>query len=126
MGGHVTVGVPGYGEVGPQVESGKLGALALSSAERLPGIDIPTLKEQGIDVAFFNWRGLFAAPDVPAENLAALEGALDGMGKSQARKDTIAERQWTDLYMPAAEFKTFPAEDREVMKGILTDLGLAK
>ena len=67
LGGHVTVGISGYGEFGPQVESGKLRALALSSEERLPGVDIPTLKEQGVDVAFFNWRGLFAAPDVPAE-----------------------------------------------------------
>jgi putative tricarboxylic transport membrane protein len=32
----------------------------VSSEERLPGVAIPTLKEQGLDVAFFNWRGLFA------------------------------------------------------------------
>ena len=126
LGGHVTVGISGYGEFGPQVDSGKLRALALSSEERLPGVDIPTLKEQGVDVAFFNWRGLFAAPDVPAEDLAALEAAVDAMAKSQAWKDTIAERQWTDLYMPAADFATFLAEDRVVMEGILTDLGLAK
>lgn len=125
MGGHVTVGVSGYGEFGPQVVSGKLRALAVSSEARLPGVDIPTLKEQGLDVAFFNWRSLFAAPDVPAEDLAALEQAVAAMVESQEWKDTIAERQWTDLYQPAAEFATFLAEDRVVMEGILTDLGLA-
>jgi putative tricarboxylic transport membrane protein len=125
MGGHVTVGVSGYGEFGPQVESGKLRALAVSSEARLPGVDIATLKEQGLDVAFFNWRGLFAAPDVPAEDLAALEEAVAAMVASQEWKDTIAERQWTDLYQPSAEFATFLAEDRVVMEGILTDLGLA-
>lgn len=126
LGGHVTVGISGYGEFGPQVDAGKLRALALSSGERLPGIDIPTLKEQGVDVEFFNWRGLFAAPEIPEEDLAALETAVDAMVKSQAWQDVIAERQWTDLYMPADEFATFVAEDREVMQTILTDLGLAK
>jgi putative tricarboxylic transport membrane protein len=126
LGGHVTVGISGYGEFGPQVDAGKLRALALSSGERLPGVDIPTLKEQGVDVAFFNWRGLFAAPEVPEEELAALETAVDTLAKSQAWKDVIAERQWTDLYQPAEEFTTFLAEDRVVMEGILTDLGLAK
>ena len=126
LGGHVTVGISGYGEFGPQVDAGKLRALAVSSEERLPGVDIPTLKEQGMDVAFFNWRGLFAAPDVPAEGLEALTAAIDGMVASQAWKDTLTERQWTDLYMHADEFATFLGEDRVVMQGILTDLGLAK
>jgi putative tricarboxylic transport membrane protein len=126
LGGHVTVGISGYGEFGPQVDAGKLRALAVSSEERLPGVDIPTLKEQGLDVAFYNWRGLFAAPDIPAEDLEALTAAVEGMVASQAWKDTLAERQWTDLYLPAAEFATFLAEDREIMQGILTDLGLAK
>jgi putative tricarboxylic transport membrane protein len=126
LGGHVTVGISGYGEFGPQVDAGELRALALSSGERLPGVDIPTLREQGIDVEFFNWRGLFAAPDVAAEDLAALETAVDGMVKSQAWKDTVAEQQWTDLYQPADEFAAFLAEDRVVMEGILTDLGLAQ
>jgi putative tricarboxylic transport membrane protein len=126
LGGHVTVGISGYGEFGPQVDAGKLRALAVSSEERLPGVDIPTLKEQGIDVAFYNWRGLFAAPDIPAEDLEALSGAIEGMVASQAWKDILAERQWTDLYLPADEFATFLAEDREIMQGILTDLGLAQ
>ena len=41
LGGHVTVGVSGYGEFGPQVDAGKLRALAVSSEERLPGVDDP-------------------------------------------------------------------------------------
>jgi putative tricarboxylic transport membrane protein len=126
LGGHVTVGISGYGEFGPQVDAGKLRALAVSSEERLPGVDIPTLKEQGLDVAFFNWRGLFAPPDIRATDLEALTTAITGMVESQAWKDTVAERQWTDLYQPADEFATFLKEDRVVMQGILTDLGLAQ
>jgi putative tricarboxylic transport membrane protein len=98
----------------------------VSSEERLPGVDIPTLKEQGLDVAFFNWRGLFAPPDIRDADLEALQTAITGMVESQAWKDTVKERQWTDLYQPAGEFATFLKEDRVVMQGILTDLGLAQ
>lgn len=125
MGGHVTVGVSGYGEFGPQVNAGKLRAIAVSSEERLPGVDVPTLREQGVDVAFANWRGVFAAPNVPEDEMAELSAAFEAMAKSQAWQDAIAERQWTDLYQPAEEFAAFLAEDRALMEGILTDLGLA-
>jgi putative tricarboxylic transport membrane protein len=126
LGGHVTVGLSGYGEFGPQVNAGKLRALAVSSEKRLPGVDIPTLKEQGLDVAFFNWRGLFAPPDIRGADLETLKAAITAMAASQAWKDTVAQRQWTDLYQPANEFAAFLKEDRVVMQGILTDLGLAK
>jgi putative tricarboxylic transport membrane protein len=125
LGGHVTVGISGYGEFGPQVDAGKLRALAVSSEQRLPGVDVPTLKEQGLDVAFFNWRGLFAPSGIRDNDLEALTAAVTGMVQSQAWKDTVVQRQWTDLYQPADEFKAFLKEDRVVMQGILTDLGLA-
>lgn len=126
LGGHVTVGVSGYGEFGPQVDAGKLRALAISSEERLPKVAIPTLKEQGLDVAFFNWRGLFAPPDIRKADLEALTRTITAMAASQAWKDVVAQRQWTDLYLPAAEFTAFLQSDRAMMQTILTDLGLAK
>ena len=64
LGGHVTVGMGGYNEFAAQITSGKLRALAITSDKRLPGVNIPTLKEQGINVEFVNWRGLMAAPGI--------------------------------------------------------------
>jgi len=54
MGGHVAAGISGYGEFAGQIKSGKLRALGISSDKRVPGIDIPTLKEQGVDVEMVN------------------------------------------------------------------------
>ena len=65
--------------------------MAVSSEERLPSVDIPTLKEQGLDVAFFNWRGLFAPPDIRAADLEALEAAITGIVENQAAP-TCGER----------------------------------
>ena len=64
LGGHVAAGISGYGEFAAQIKSGKMRALAISSDKRVPGIDIPTLKEQGIDVELVNWRGVFGAPGI--------------------------------------------------------------
>ena len=49
LGGTVSVGINGFAEFAPQLEAGTLRALAISSAERLPGVDIPTLREQGVE-----------------------------------------------------------------------------
>ena len=92
----------------------------------MPGVDIPTLKEQGLDVAFFNWRGLLAPPGIRDADLKALTDAVTKMVASPAWKETMAKRQWTDLYQPAAEFAAFLKDDRAKMEGILTDLGLVK
>ena len=47
MGGHITVATGGLNEMAQQIQAGKLRALGISSPERLPGVDIPTFKEQG-------------------------------------------------------------------------------
>jgi putative tricarboxylic transport membrane protein len=126
LGGHVTVGIGGYGEYQSLIADGKVRALAISSDQRLPGVDVPTLKEQGIDVSYFNWRGLMAPPGIRDADLKVLADAVARMVASPAWKETVAKRQWTDLYQPAAEFTAFIRDDRAKMEGILTDLGLVK
>ena len=42
--------------------------VAVTSEQRLKGIEVPTLKEQGINVVIGNWRGVYAAPGIsPAQ-----------------------------------------------------------
>jgi putative tricarboxylic transport membrane protein len=89
-------------------------------------VAIPTLKEEGVDVTFFNWRGLFAPPGIRDADLKALSEAVEKMVASPAWKAEVTKRQWVDLYQPAAEFASFLKSDRTQMQGILTDLGLAK
>src|SRR5262247_3481300 len=50
LGGQVSVGVNGLAEFAAQVDAGALRVLAVSSAERLPGVEAPTLRERGVDV----------------------------------------------------------------------------
>ena len=126
LGGHVTVGVNGYAELAPQVAAGKLRALAISSDERLPGIDVPTLKEQGVDVSLANWRGIVAPPGIKDADRKALSDAIAKMVDSPAWKQTIATQEWTNMYQPADEFAAFLKKDKEQVEGILKDIGLVQ
>lgn len=126
LGGHVSAGVSGWQEFASQVEAGKLRALAISSDERVPGVDVPTLKEQGVDVSIVNWRGVMAPPGIRDADLKALSGAVDKMAKSAAWQETLKTRGWIDLYQPAAEFKAFLDKDRAQVEGIMREAGMVK
>ena len=54
LGGKVTAGVSGIGEFAAQIKAGRLRGLAVSSPKRVDGVDVPTLKETGLDVELSN------------------------------------------------------------------------
>ena len=122
LGGHVVAGISGYSEWAGQIKSGELRALAISSAERQPGIDVATLKEQGIDVDLANWRAIVAPPGLDDAQEKALLEAVDTAVKSDAWKKVLTDKNWTDLYLPGDDFgKLIAAENArttEVLKGI--------
>jgi putative tricarboxylic transport membrane protein len=124
VGGHVTAGVSGLGEFEQQIKAGELRALAISSPERLPGLDAPTLKEQGLDVELANWRGIFAAGELEAADRDALLGVIDQMAKSDGWKNILATRGWMDVYMAGDEFATYLTAEDERITTILKEIGL--
>jgi putative tricarboxylic transport membrane protein len=126
LGGHVTVGVSGFGEWAGQIQSGELRALAISSGERVAGIDIPTLKEQGVDVELANWRAVVAPPEISDEQKKVLVSAVDDMAKSEGWKKTLADKNWLDLYLSGDEFAKFLTEENARVTATLTQIGLVQ
>jgi putative tricarboxylic transport membrane protein len=126
MGGHITVVTGGYNEFAAQIKEGKLRALAISSPERLPGIDIPTLKEQGVDVELVNWRAVMASGDIKPTDLKALDAVMGKMVRSPQWQAISAERGWVDSYLPADQFAGFLRDEQTRIKSVLNELGLLK
>jgi putative tricarboxylic transport membrane protein len=124
LGGHITVATGGYNEFAGLIQTGELRALAISSPERLPGVDVPTFKEQGYDVELVNWRGVVTKGDVSPESLAALDAAIGQLVASEAWKTLLAERGQVDMYLDAEAFKAFLDEEQPRIEQILVDLGL--
>ncbi|MFQ8433430.1 Bug family tripartite tricarboxylate transporter substrate binding protein, partial [Amaricoccus sp. W119] len=126
MGGHITVATGGLNEFASLIESGDLRALAVSSPEPLPGVDIPTFKEQGYDVELVNWRGLMAKGDIAEDDLAALDEAISQMVASEPWQALMTERGWVGMHQSSAEFATFLETEQPNIEAILADLGLAQ
>jgi putative tricarboxylic transport membrane protein len=126
LGGHVTAGISGYEEFAPQIQAGKLRGIAISSDERLPGVDVPTIKEQGLDVSLVNWRGVVAPAGIRDRDKKALSEAVAQMVESPAWQDTLKKRGWLNMYQPADEFAAFLKEDREKVESTLKAIGLVQ
>ncbi|MGH6958936.1 MAG: Bug family tripartite tricarboxylate transporter substrate binding protein [Dongiaceae bacterium] len=126
LGGHVAAGVSGYGEWAGLIQSGDLRALAISSAERVTGIDIPTLKEQGVDVELANWRAVVAPPGISDEQKKVLISAMDDMAQTEAWKKTLTDKNWLDLYLSGDDFARFLTEENARITATLTQIGLVQ
>jgi DNA-binding CsgD family transcriptional regulator len=108
-------GVAGYAELASGIQAGELRALAVSAETRLPGVNIPTLKEQGINVAMMNWRGVFAPPDLQPEDREQLVSIVDRMVKHPLWHREVVEHVWADRYLPGDGFAQFlTSEQRRV------------
>jgi putative tricarboxylic transport membrane protein len=124
LGNQVAFGVTGPGETKDQIDAGEVRALAVTSAEPFQGLDVPTLKAEGIDLEFTNWRGWVAPGELSDQDRQALTDLATKMHDSQEWKDALAQNGWTDAFMVGDEYGAFlKAEDQRVAD-VLNELGL--
>jgi putative tricarboxylic transport membrane protein len=123
LGGQVTVGVNGLAELAPHLEAGTVRALAISSAERLPGLDAPTFREQGVELEIENWRSVVAPPGISAAERQRLERLVGAMVESRAWKATLERYRWSDRYLAGTAFSRFVSAEEARVEGILARLG---
>lgn len=125
IGGHVKAGISNWSEFASHVESGKMRALGLSSDARLKGVNVPTMREGGLDVVLYNWRALFAPPGIPDDHRAELEALIEAMVKSPEWIAETDKREWERIYLPRSEFVPFLEKETASIADILKRLGLA-
>ena len=125
LGNQVAAGISGYGEFAEQIKAGKLRALAVSSDQRQEGIDVPTLREGGVAVDLFNWRGVFAPPGVSAEGQAQITKLVEDMTKSPEWTAACQQRGWTSIPLIGAAYSAYVEAETVRIEGILKDIGLA-
>ncbi len=126
VGGQVTAGVGGFSELIEQVKAGNLRALGLSSEARLPGVDIPTLKEQGIDVTLSNWRGIAAPPGLSPEQTKAYLTLIDKVVKSKTWDEHLKKNKWESAYLAGDAFRKYIETETVRTTEVLGKLGLIK
>lgn len=116
--------VGGWSEIEPQVASGRLRALGISAPQRIPGVNVPTLIEQGIRVELPIWRGLFAPPDIAEDERRRLIALSDELVTTPDWKATLYARNWTSFYLSGEAFGGFVRQETQRMRETLGALGL--
>jgi len=124
LGGNVTVGGSGYSEFQQYIETGKMTPIGVTSDIRLKGINIPTLKEQGIDVVIGNWRGVYGAPGItPAQRKALTERVIKAT-QSKAWLEALAKNNWTPALLTGDAFEKFVDDDFASLRATMVKLGM--
>lgn len=128
LGGHIDVYVTSPRSMVPLQKEGRARILGVSSAQREPGelSILPTLKEQGIDAVFFTWRGFMGPRGLKPAEVAYWDAVFDKLAQSDEWKKDTESQFWNADYLLSAETRKHLDRENEVMKGILTELGLAK
>ena len=124
LGGNVTVGGSGYSEFAQYIESGKMRAIAVTSDKRLKGVNVPTLKEQGIDVEIGNWRGVYGAPGITAEQRKALTDMILKAVKSKAWAEAMDKNAWTPAVMTGKDFDEFVDREFASLRATMVKAGM--
>lgn len=127
LGGHVDAVFCSYPEIAPQVAAGAVRTIGVFADKRNPMFpEIPTLKEQGIDVVGGTWRG-FAVPNgTPAAVVKTLEAAFKKITDSQEFKDFMAKNQFGIRVRDSKEFTKFMNEEFAGLEKVMDEAGYLK
>jgi putative tricarboxylic transport membrane protein len=124
LGGNVKVGGSGYSEFAEYITAGKMRAIGVTSEKRLPGINVPTMKEQGYDVVLGNWRGVYGAPGITTEQRAALTDLVLKATKSKAWAESLEKNNWTPAVLSGKAFDDFVDNEFANLRGTMHLAGM--
>ena len=124
LGGNVTVGGSGYSEFQAYIDSGKMKPIGVTSGERVAGINVPTLKEQGINVEIGNWRGVYGAADITAAQRKALTDMVVKATKTKAWTEALEKNNWTPALLAGPAFEEFVDRDFANLRATMVRAGM--
>lgn len=114
----------GFSEAVELAKAGEVKIIGVTADERVAAFaDAKTMKEQGIDTTFVNWRGFFAAPGLPADKLAMYQDAIAKMYDTPQWEEVRARNGWVNIHNPGDKFKAFLENQEKVIGDLMKKLG---
>ena len=126
LGGEVAMLATGLGETMPFIDAGEVRPLAVTSPERVPGLDTPTLTELGYPLSFANWRGMFGAREMPAEDRNRAIEWFRALRGSPEWQEVLARRGWTSLDHDGDDYTRFLEQQEQQLRATMQALGFAR
>ncbi len=127
LGGHIDIVATAVANAAPHVANGQLRIIGIAAPQRLPGLlaNVPTWKEQGVDVVVSNWRSVLGPKGMTAAQTAWWDNALQKLVQTTEWNEDIQKNYWVNNYLGSAEAQKFFASQYEELRSVLNDL-LAK
>jgi len=127
LSGAVDIGSGDAQEIAPQVEAGQIRILAAVMDRRLINYpDIPTAKEQGVDVTATGWRGFVAKKSTPSEITEAWEKAIQLVLEDPEYKAFYTKNNGIPAYLSAKEFDDLTNKFAADLDAFFGEMGLKK
>ncbi|MBE1274514.1 tripartite tricarboxylate transporter substrate binding protein [Enterovibrio baiacu] len=127
LSGETQVLSTGFSEALALKNAGEVRILAVTSDERSPAApDVPTLKEQGYDASFVNWRGFFGAPGLSDAQADEYAQTLEKMYSTDEWVAVRDRNGWTEIFKPRAEFVTFLEGQEQEVGALMKELGFLR
>jgi len=125
LGGHVQIMVIEPQEAGEQIRAGNLRVIASLTEKRLASLpNVPTIKEQGVDVPLIpQARGVVAPPGVSREVVQYWEGVFDRFEKTATWKQYLEQNQFEDGYLKGPPLSKFFDDLTVQMRDVLKEAG---
>ena len=126
LGGHVQMMVMEPQEAGEHIKAGNLRVIAALTEKRLPFFpDVPTLKEQGIDVPVIpQARGVVAPPGVGNDVVQYWDGVFGRFAKTASWKKYLNDNQFEDGYLTGTGLNKFFDDLTLQMRDVLKEAGV--
>jgi putative tricarboxylic transport membrane protein len=128
LGGHVDIVAVTPGNFLPLYETKKIRLLGIASPRRLGGLlaTVPTFKEQGFDVVFDLPRSVMGAKGLTPDQVRYWDNAFGRMVKTNEWRQAVEKNQWEADYMNSADLGKSLKAQYEILKDVLTELGMVK
>jgi putative tricarboxylic transport membrane protein len=125
LGGHIDISHSNPSSFKQFVESGDLKMLAVASEERLEDYpDVPTYKEQGVDMVDSQWRGLFVKGGTPDDKVQKLHDLFKQIIEDEEFVEYMESSNQNNGYLSPKEFKESIVKEYEEAKEIVERVGL--
>jgi len=126
LGGHVQAMVIEPQEAGEHIKAGNMRVIAALTEKRLPSFpEVPTLKEQGVDVPVIpQARGILAPPAVPNDVVRYWDGIFDRFAKTGSWKQYLEQNQFEDGFLRGAALNKFFGDLTVQMREVLNEAGV--
>ena len=124
LSGEIAALSTGFSEAVDLANAGEVKIIGVTSDARVDAApDAMTMKEQGIDTEFVNWRGFFGAPGLPDDTLAMYQDAITKMYETDEWEEVRARNGWVNIYNNGDDFRSFLEEQEQVIGDLMKTLG---